>query len=304
MSERFVGLDVHANFCTFVIENEKGKRVGAGEVPTSAAGIRDLRERSHLPAGTPVALETGTTAFHVARLIESLGMKPVVVAAGEVRLKASRPTQKSDRRDALELCEGIRRGIYRCIVHVPEPGIGLLRETLVRRRHFRRTMVAEINAAKRLMRAHGLGRYTCGLTTPKAWDRLLARVDDRPTLRRQIECHRAVWVCASDQVRILEDELDFQQGPHQEKVNHLQTVPGVGVITALTVLAVFDDIDRFPTAKHAASYVGLVPSSHQSSTRDTHGHITKRGSKELRTLLCEAAHHASRPTTRTAPPAR
>src|SRR5207247_2304594 len=105
--------------------------------------------------------------------------------------------------------------------------------------------------------------------------------------------HRAVWVCAAEQVRLLEDELDFQQGPYQEKVNRLQTVPGVGLVTALTVLAVFDDIDRFPSAKHAASYIGLVPSSHQSGDRDPHGHITKRGSRELRTLLCEAAHHAS-----------
>ena len=50
-----------------------------------------------------------------------------------------------------------------------------------------------------------------------------------------------------------------------------------------------------PSAKHAASYAGLVPSTDQSGDRDTHGHITKRGSAALRTMLCEAAHHAQRP---------
>ena len=47
---------------------------------------------------------------------------------------------------------------------------------------------------------------------------------------------------------------------------------------------------RFASAKHVASYAGLVPSTYQSGATDRHGHITKRGAAELRTMLCEAAH--------------
>ena len=72
-----------------------------------------------LPGGTRVALETGTVAFFVARQLAALGLAPDVIDAHEVRLKAHRPNQKSDRRDALELCEGLRRDMYRAIVHVP-----------------------------------------------------------------------------------------------------------------------------------------------------------------------------------------
>jgi hypothetical protein len=53
-------------------------------------------------------------------------------------------------------------------------------------------------------------------------------------------------------------------------------------------------VSRFASAKHAASYAGLVPSTFQSGERDAHGHITKRGSAELRAMLCAAAHHARR----------
>jgi hypothetical protein len=42
-----------------------------------------------------------------------------VIDAHEVRLKAYRPRRKCDRRDAAELREGLRRGIYRTRVHVP-----------------------------------------------------------------------------------------------------------------------------------------------------------------------------------------
>ncbi len=103
-----------------------------------------------------------------------LASRPVVLDAHEVRVKAHRPRQKSDRRDAFELCEGLRRGLYRSIVHVPPARIGALRETLSRRRHFVAVRVAEVNAVKRLLRAAGLGHLSKSLGTDAAWAKLLA----------------------------------------------------------------------------------------------------------------------------------
>ena len=82
----------------------------------------------------------------------------------------------------------------------------------------------------------------------------------------------------------------------RDDARRLETVPGVGPVVALTAIAVFDDPHRFARTKHAASYAGLVPSTYQSGACDRHGHITKRGSAELRAMLCEAAHHARRPS--------
>ena len=67
---------------------------------------------------------------------------------------------KSDTRDALELCEGLRRGFYRSLVHVPSPAISDMRTTFSRRRHFIRIQTAEVNAVKRLLR--GVGRNSGG----------------------------------------------------------------------------------------------------------------------------------------------
>jgi transposase len=58
--------------------------------------------------------------------------------------------------DTRELCDGLRRGFYRSVLHVPSPGISDLRTTLSRRRHFIRIQTAEVNAVKRLLR--GVGR--------------------------------------------------------------------------------------------------------------------------------------------------
>ena len=52
----------------------------------------------------------------------------------------------------------------------------------------------------------------------------------------------------------------------------------VGPVVALTAIAVFADVHRFASAKHVASYAGLVPSTYQPGACDRRGHITKRGS--------------------------
>jgi transposase len=46
-------------------------------------------------------------------------------------------------------------------------------------------------------------------------------------------------------------------------------VPGVGPVVALTAIAVFADVHRFASAKHVASYAGLVPSTPVPSDSST-----------------------------------
>jgi transposase len=295
MGQYYVGLDVHSRQSVFTIQNGRGTVLAEGAVPTTPAGLAQLRDSHHVPAGTPVALETGTTAFFVARHLQALELVPVVIDAHEVRLKAHRPTQKSDRRDARELCDGLRRDIYRVVVHVPPLAVAALRETLSRRRHFVRVQTAEINAAKRLLRAAGRGRLSRSLRTTAGWTKLVESIEPGSVLRAHLEQHQAVWRCAGEQVAALDTLRTAQAQPFAPSLRRLQTVPGVGPIVATTVVAVFSDVQRFPDAKHAASYAGLVPTTHQSGDRDVHGRITRRGSAELRAMLCEAAHHARRP---------
>jgi len=182
MEQYYVGLDVHSKQSVFVIEDGAGTVTARGEVPTTRPGFERLCAEHRLPSGTRVALETGTVAFFVARQLAALGLAPLVIDAHEVRLKAHRPNQKSDRRDALELCEGLRRGIYRAIVHVPRPEVTRLRETLGRRRHFVRLQSAQVSAVKALVRAAGLGQLRPSLGTEVGWAKALAALAGYPEL--------------------------------------------------------------------------------------------------------------------------
>jgi transposase len=82
----------------------------------------------------------------------------------------------------------------------------------------------------------------------------------------------------------------------------LRTIPGVGLLTATALVAFVGDVQRFPSGRHFASYLGLTPREHSSGLHRRLGAISKRGDPYLRMLLIHGARavllHAKKPTAR------
>lgn len=91
----------------------------------------------------------------------------------------------------------------------------------------------------------------------------------------------------SQKIKGLEKELKTFNKPEQKL---LQTIPGVGPITAVSFIAEINDIKRFKYSKQLVAFVGLDSRVHQSGTSIRgKGYISKRGNKILRTRLYNAA---------------
>lgn len=69
----------------------------------------------------------------------------------------------------------------------------------------------------------------------------------------------------------------------------LKTMPGIGDFFAALIVAEVDDINRFPSARHFASYTGLVPRRDSSGSTDRSGRLQKQGNAYLRWAFVEAA---------------
>jgi transposase len=78
------------------------------------------------------------------------------------------------------------------------------------------------------------------------------------------------------------------------RVRRLLPIPGIGLVTAATVVAEVWDIDRFPSPERLCSWAGLTPGERTSDAHTRRGHITKQGSRWLRWMLVEAATSAVR----------
>ena len=73
---------------------------------------------------------------------------------------------------------------------------------------------------------------------------------------------------------------------HDDTARRLATIPGIGPITAsLLAATVGDGIGAFPSARHFAAWLGLVPRQHSTGGKIRLGRITKTGNQQIRTLL-------------------
>ena len=70
---------------------------------------------------------------------------------------------------------------------------------------------------------------------------------------------------------------------------YLLSIPGIGPITAITLLTEIMDINRFKHVDHLVSYIGLAPSVRSSDEKQVQHGITRRRNKHLRSMLIEAA---------------
>ncbi len=291
----YLGLDVHSRRTVFVAQEEDGKIIARGDVATDRAGFEELLGRLGGELGIKTGLESGAQSFWVSEQLSELGFHPYVINAAEVRAKSLRPNQKSDGRDALEICDGLRRDLYVSRVYVPGRSVRRLRSLLGRRRFFIRQMTSQVNSAKALLRGEGV-RVSFRLNTASGWKRALESCPDS-FQRDLLRMHFRTWRQVSEEVARLNKKIEKEAGAHfADAYPLLQTVPGVGPVTAATFLSVIADAGRFERSGQAVSYLGLCPSSWDSGDRVVHGRITKRGSSEARSMLVEAAHHAGRPT--------
>ena len=295
MNKVYLGLDVHCKQTMYAMLDDEGKVLKEGSVATTTESLLGLVDELGLEEGTKIGMETGTQHFFVSNTLKSLGMDTLVIDAAEVRKKARRIGQKTDRRDAFEICDGIRRDLYTSIVWVPTPQIDTLRRILSRRRHFVRVRTQQINAAKFLLRQAGINPGRLLLVSWSAWERLLSR-NELASLREHLDMHAQIWKQARDHIDRLEEQLEKALYPFAGIANLFMSVPGIGLITAATYIAVIGTPERFADSSRVVSYIGLAPSTYDSGDKERHGRITKRGSSHLRSVLVEAAHHASKPT--------
>jgi transposase len=98
---------------------------------------------------------------------------------------------------------------------------------------------------------------------------------------------------AQTQIARLEEAM-ATLAAQDERVVLLVQLPGVALITAITLLAAIGDVRRFSSAKQLVGYAGLGSRVHDSGQTLRRGRITKAGRRDIRAAMVEAAHTAAR----------
>ena len=192
---------------------------------------------------------------------------------------------KSDQNDAQGLAELVRVGWYR-EVKVKSEESQKIRAILVARSRLVGVRRDIENQVRSMIKEYGLlFRRAIGRQFRKQVTELLG---EDHQLRRVIEPLLSIHEHVCQQQSKFDDEVR-RLARSDETTRRLMTVPGVGVVTALTFRHTIDDPSRFRSASTVGAYLGLTPRRNQSGETDTNGKISRWGDRLLRTYLFEAA---------------
>lgn len=285
----FVGLDVHKQVVQAAIIDREGTLIHQSRFPCSHEDILRFA-KEHLSGDDRLALEATTNTWAIVSIL-----KPhvnIIVVSNPLRTKAiAQAKVKTDKVDALVLAQLLRCD-YLPAVWIPDTQTQQLRHLTSRRA----ALVAERTAVKN--RIHSV-----------LHQRLIASpVDDLFCAKglawlRNLDLDELAAAARDSELRLLEtikkeiallDETIAKKAYADPRSKLLMTLPGVNVAVAQTLLSALGDISRFPDPDHAASYLGLVPSTHQSAGHCYHGPITKQGNSHARWMMIQAAQHVAR----------
>ncbi len=234
-----------------------------------------------------VGMEACGSAHYWARELQSLGHEVRLIAPQFV--KPFVKTNKNDALDAEAICEAIQRPTMRfaAVKSAEQQSILMLhraRELLVRQK----TML--LNALRGHCAEFGIvvaqGAFRVGeLVAIIADDK-----DDRlPAVAREALVFLVTQLrSVKEQIAMLEKKLKTWH-KHNEASRRLETIPGIGVITATALVATIGDARQFKSGRELAAWLGLVPRQNSSGNKHRLGRISKRGDKYLRKLLVHGA---------------
>ncbi|MBT8348148.1 MAG: IS110 family transposase [Sulfurovum sp.] len=98
-----------------------------------------------------------------------------------------------------------------------------------------------------------------------------------------------------EQISILENEIfRYANKHHKREMDILMSCPGIGELSAATLIAEIGDFHDFSSGDKLASWLGVVPNVYQSADKYYNGRITKRGSRVARWILTQVAQAAAR----------
>lgn len=244
-----------------------------------------------------VAIEACREAWFVHATLTAWGNEVLLVDTTRSRkLGIGQHRRKNDRIDAEVMARAVENGSIP-LAHVLSPHRQELRRQLSVRRALVETRAQYVATMRGMARELGCPLPSCD-------------TEQFVTKMRKATLSREVRVAIEPLLALL-SPLELQLAAVEQRleklcalepvVAQLRTVPGVGPIVAAQFVSVIDDADRFRTAHHVESYLGLVPSEDTTGGNRRLGAITKHGNSYLRALLVQSAWSLFRQPGRTDP---
>lgn len=284
----YAGIDVHKKQWNVFIMSDFKEHKGFVQSPDPSLLGRYLRE--NFPGASYYSVyEAGFSGFWIHEALKKEGIQNIVVNPADVPTTDKEKKQKSDRIDSRKLCKQLRdkdlKGIY-----VPDRAQLEDRELVRLRKKLVRDISRCKNRIKSLLNFYGIS-YSATCWSKKFIDWLHDLKLDYPSgtstlqvLLKELQGIDQLKRQVSRQLLVL-----ARQEKYAGVIKLLCSIPGVGLIGALTLITELSDIRRFNRFDYLCNYVGLVPTLYSTGDTKQVGHLTPRKNTYVLPILIQCA---------------
>ena len=289
-----VGVDLHKTQFTVCAIDEEGEYLLERKYPTTEEGYEEFSQEMHGREqegySIELAVETTGNARYFKNRMEKEYFAVKVVNTNRFKV-ITLSTKKTDANDAATLAYYLMKEM------LPEANLCSQTSEEIRRMLKTRTILVQStvkikNQIHGMMLGYGIETKAAQFQSKKKRQELMNDLADHEYsafTASSLKVMLQIIDDLSEEIKRVEAQL-AEMVKKNEDVELLMSIPGVGINTATTIAAYTENLERFDgNYKRFASYIGIVPSVHNSNETKHLGRITKHGPQELRTAFVQAA---------------
>ena len=292
----FVGIDVDKNSYAITIKDSIGLSVSK-KMPANPEHLHNHIKKQYGDRDVIFAYEAGPTGFGLFDYLKAQGQTCMVVSPLSIP-KASNERVKNNRIDSEKIADHLKSGQLRS-VRVRQGGFRELRHLI----HVREYQVQLRKAAKQRIKSLLLltGMHDQLKDTEQNWSanyiRCLKEMCCSGSVRIRLDIYLTDLENSRKQTeRVLKELRQFVQQNDEihKSIRCLESIPGIGFITAVTLLGRIGSPQNLRNVREISAFVGLVPREKSTGDNVNRGSITHLGNAALRALLIECSWTAIR----------
>ena len=292
----YVGIDVHKKNWSICILNDLLEHKVFSQDPDPSILVNYL-QRNFPDANYYSSYEAGFCGFWIHQTLTQSGINNVVINPSDIPTTDKEKKQKRDKLDCRKIANNLRNGQLKGIYIPPED---LLEDRLLVRT--RQKLLADIKRCKCRIKSQ-LNYF--GIKTPEEFDSPYWSKKFRNWLKQDhFKYNSGSLVLHTildelDQIegkkKIIEKQIiELAKNKYKTTVEFLKSIPGIGLLGAITLIVEIGQIDRFCNIEHLHSFAGLIPNVYASGETEKTGKITKRHNSFLRPILIQCAWRAAK----------
>lgn len=296
----YVGIDCHKKNWKVTILGDRYEHKTMSQDPNPDI-LSSYLKRNFPGANYHAVYEAGFNGFATCRQLRKAEINCSVIHPADVPTTEKEKLQKTDPIDSRKLARALRSKEFRAI-HIPDISLEADRALVRQRFRIMKDVTRMKNRVRSLLYQFNINvpdRFTA--SQRRYWSAIYIKwlkelPLDMESLRQTLDNYIHIGEILRKELLQLNRQVRnlSQTDRYRDNYNLLITSPGVGLMTAITFLVQIGDIKRFDRLDDLCAYIGFFPTMHGTGDKMQTGEMVRRGRKELKVMLIEAAWEAAR----------